>query len=321
MLWNAPTPLVASCAQWMALACDPSLPLDAVVTKTLTCRPVINRERHKVWVGVDMALNHVALENMGLDRALSTLEALSDERVRAMCRPLVLSLAVQREDSEAVWRPYLARILSCVTRGVVLGVELNLVCPNVEGVPPCTSAYNPVDSSVHSSVHNPCFPLFLYVARYLGTRCVVGVKLPAMLTPPRCTGLLDTFFETTGVYPAYVVCCNALPGGRVLHTNTNNNHVTPVLSRGSGAVSGSVVNRAISMHMLHALAPYCEQHGICLVACGGISSGRHVLEAVATGACMVQIGTQWMREGNGVFARLGHETRCDGVMCSLRSRL
>ena len=44
-----------------------------------------------------------------------------------------------------------------------------------------------------------------------------------------------------------------------------------------------------------------------VVGCGGVTSGNEVFQHILVGATAVQVGTQLMREGVGVFSRLNKE--------------
>jgi dihydroorotate dehydrogenase (NAD+) catalytic subunit len=63
--------------------------------------------------------------------------------------------------------------------------------------------------------------------------------------------------------------------------------VQPVLSRGSGGLSGP----ALKPIALHAVRACSNATGLPIVGMGGISSGRDVLEFAACGACDVALGT------------------------------
>jgi dihydroorotate dehydrogenase (NAD+) catalytic subunit len=77
----------------------------------------------------------------------------------------------------------------------------------------------------------------------------------------------------------------------------------PVLSHGLGGLSGP----AIKPVGLAAVWQIFEKVRIPIVGVGGISTGRDALEYVLAGASAVQVGTQVVWDGVGVFGRLVQE--------------
>lgn len=142
-------------------------------------------------------------------------------------------------------------------------IEVNLSCPNLEGVP---FALNPASAAE--------------VIR--AVRSVVTVPIGAKLSSDAAS-IEDVAYSVASEGADWVVVANTVTGAAIdPHTRR------PLLSGITGGYSGEAI-RPIAMRSVLRIAGAMPE--LPIVACGGVSHGNHVVEYALAGATAVAIGS------------------------------
>lgn len=165
-------------------------------------------------------------------------------------------------------------------------LEINLSCPNVGGKPQV--AFD-----------------FEASARVLGevraaTDCDLWVKLPPY-QDRRLVAQMAEVLASAGVQAA--VCVNS-PSGLDVELETESTRIHP--NDGMGGAGGRDILR-IARWNVRQFWLALHERGIDVVGVGGIATGEDALTHVLCGAAAVQLGTSYLIEGPGVFARVEGE--------------
>lgn len=167
----------------------------------------------------------------------------------------------------------------------LLGVELNLSCPNL-----CKKdliGYNV--EKIEELLAN----IFVFWDKLL------GLKLPPYFTDSQIDNLANLI---RGSPVTYIVCCNSLGNGLVIDWEKEETVIGP--NDGYAGISGKPLKPVAlaNVRKFRQLLPY-----ITIIGAGGVSSGKDAFEYLLVGADAVQIGTQLIEEGTGCFDRIGVE--------------
>lgn len=247
----------------------------ALVTKSATLYP---REGNPAPRYVDLPLgsiNSMGLPNKGLAYYLNFIEDNSKEQ-----SPLFISLAglTMEENLEMLQILQKSR--------VEFLVELNLSCPNIPGKP--QTGY---DFERTNEVLKHAFDF------YKGT---LGVKLPPYFDLVH----FEAMAAILNQYPlAFVTCINSVGNG--LYIDTDKEQVVIKPKDGFGGFGGAYVKPTALANVRKFYTLLRPE--IAIIGCGGVTCGKDVFEHILCGASMVQVGTQLMKEGVGVFERLSAE--------------
>ena len=147
-------------------------------------------------------------------------------------------------------------------------------------------------------------PLF---ERYLQLLCEYGfLKFGIKLPPYWEKWQFDQVSDLLKKYkPEFITCCNSLMNGLMIDIETESTRIKP--NSGLGGIGGSDCMKAVGLSNVHQFSKLLEGTGISVVGCGGIKNGGDVFEYILAGAECVQVGTQLLREGPGVFKRIQEE--------------
>jgi dihydroorotate dehydrogenase (NAD+) catalytic subunit len=233
-------------------------PFDAFVSKTITAEPRQGNPPPRLWETPAGVINSIGLPNKGLKGFLeSDLPQLAELPV-----PLIVSVMGFSRDE-------LASLVAAVgERDEVAMLELNVSCPNVEtglvmGADPVETA-RAVDR-VRSETDRP-----------LIVKLTPNAAEPAAVARAAAEAGADA-----------VSLVNTLKG-MALHPQTGE----PWLGGRTGGVSGPAI-RAIALEQVASVA---EAVDIPVIGMGGISTGRHAADFIASGASAVAVGTESFRD-------------------------
>lgn len=165
-------------------------------------------------------------------------------------------------------------------------VELNLSCPNVPGKPQI--AY---DFETTEKILNKVFSIY---------NKPLGIKLPPYFDFVH----FDQVAKILNKFPiTYVNCVNSIGNG--LYIDSDKEEVVIKPKNGFGGIGGEYIKPTA---LANVRAFYTRLNpSIKIIGTGGIMTGKDVFEHILCGAEMVQVGTQLMKEGVGVFFRLENE--------------
>jgi len=238
----------------------------AVVTKSISVTPRDGHKNPSVIAIEDGLLNAIGLANPGYEKFRSEIETAKTDDA-----PLIGSVFGQSPDEFAE----VARALSDYG---VDAIELNLSCPNVEGV---------------KYAHHPD----------LSREAVAAVK--AKVKKPIIAKLSA---EVPDIVEIAGAC---MDGGAMGITAINTVRAMkidieakmPVLANKTGGLSGTSI-KPIAVRCVYEIA---KELDVPVMGCGGIASGEDAVEFLMAGARAVQIGTAVYSRGIGVFHKVTKE--------------
>jgi dihydroorotate dehydrogenase (NAD+) catalytic subunit len=221
--------------------------LDVFVTKTVTPLPREGNAPPRIAEVEYGLLNSIGLANPGLDSFLSyTLPRLAELGI-----PIWVSVGGFAAGDYAELCDRLD------DRPEVEAIELNVSCPNVDGVP---AGIAEIVGAARDATRKP-----LYTKLSPAAADVAEVARAAQAAGTDGLSLVNTIL------------------GLALDERT----LRPLLSRSAGGLSGP----ALKPIALAAVYACYEATGLPIVGMGGIASGRDALELVAAGASSVALGT------------------------------
>ena len=230
----------------------------AVVSKAVTLKPRDGNPPPRVQETAYGLLNSIGLANPGVEAVASDLLP----RVRNLPCPLVVNVAGETADEY----PAVVEVLE--GSSVPMAYEINVSCPNVAaggrafGVEP--SVVEAVSSMVAGATNRP-----------------FSVKL----TPNGGDMVQAALAAEAGGASAVTVCNTFL--GMHMDWRTGN---TVIKRKVAGYTSPALLPLVVA-----AVWKVASAVSIPVISSGGVSSGEDVLELLAAGAEMVQVGTRLMR--------------------------
>lgn len=227
--------------------------LGAVVTKAVTPEPRQGNPGPRIAETASGMLNAIGLANSGLQHALS--EDLP--WLAAQGAPVLVNVAGRTADDYA-------RVAAAFAAERVLGLELNLSCPNVQEGGLAFGADGEIVYSLVTKVKDVC-PLPLVVKLSPNLRDIREPALAAEAAGAAALTLINTL-------KAMAI---DIPSRR------------PLLGNTSGGLSGPAI-KAVG---LHAVWQAYQAVSIPIIGCGGIATVDDVVEYLLAGAAAVQVGS------------------------------
>ena len=247
---------VGSVWEWADVA-DVSV-YGAAVAKSVSADPWEGRPPPRLGPAGGGMLNGIGIQNPGIDAWSEVMTP----KIGSLGVP-VWGSAVGRDPDE------FAKVAVGLAAAGVPVIEVNLSCPNLE------------DGRMFALDRGPAGQVTTAVSE------AVGVPVGAKLSPNAddIVGVAEACLESGADF--LTLTNTALGFGVDLETGA------PVLSGGVGGYSGPGL-KPISLRCVHEVARAFP--GAPIVGCGGVTSGRDVVEYVMTGASAVQVGTLHLAE-------------------------
>jgi dihydroorotate dehydrogenase (NAD+) catalytic subunit len=239
--------------------------LGAFVTKTVMAQPRSGRGTPRMAETASGMLNSIGLQGPGIDafveKDLAWLQSVG-------ARVLVSIAGTTAEEFGAVAE----RLAASPSFGAVVGVEVNISCPNV----------------ANRGLVFACDALSSErVVRLVRERLPEGTPMFAKLTPD-VTDIVTIAHAALKAGADGLTMINTLLG-MVIDTDL----VRPQLAGVTGGLSGPAV-RPVAVRALWQVTAAMREGRLPsapLIGVGGVRTGRDALELVAAGACAVQVGT------------------------------
>lgn len=245
----------------------------AIVVKSTTLLPRTGNDKPRFHLAEFGSVNSMGLSNLGIEAYCKLVPAL-----KGYGKPVVASIAgMQPADYPLLAKKYAEAGVDCI--------EVNLSCPNLQGKPQVAYDFQASDS-------------ILAQVKEVSGSIPLGVKLPPFFDPVFHQAMATVILKHR---PAYVCCINS-PGHAVM-LDADSEEI--VIKNKFGGLGGAYVKPIA----LGNVRRFYELLGdkVAIIGCGGVTTGRDALEHLLAGASAVQVGTQLMREGPGVFARIASE--------------
>jgi len=225
--------------------------LGAIVCKGTTLEEREGNPQPRIWETPSGILNSVGLENPGVEEVIKV-KAPIWETWRV---PVIVNIAGNDPGEYA--------LLASKLDGVkgVSGVEVNLSCPNVEGI---------TDSGENPEL---AFDITRKVRKSTSLPLIVKLGYSSQVSE------VASACEEAGADALTVM--NSIKGMAI-----DVERRKPALGNITGGLSGPAV-RPIAIHSVYQVA---QAVGIPVIGCGGISSGEDAIEFILAGATAVQVG-------------------------------
>jgi dihydroorotate dehydrogenase (fumarate) len=252
-----------------------------VLSKSATLELRQGNPEPRYWENSKGSINSMGLPNNGIDFYLSVRKQFS--------KPYFISISgLCLEENVSI----LDRIK--LNPDGVAGLEINLSCPNIVGKGQLAYDFKMMDDYLEEIFKN---------LDLLKDTKSIGVKLP----PYFDFWQFESAAEVLMKYPLdYITCINSIGNGLIIDIDTEQTVIKP--KNGFGGIGGSFVKPTglANVRKFYEIFQR-EGSGIKIVGCGGVESGKDVFEYILCGAEVVQIGTQFYKEGKRCFSRLEEE--------------
>lgn len=232
-------------------------PVGAVVTKTITLNPKAGNPQPRIYEGPCYLINSIGLENQGVDRFVD----FYNDEYGEIGFPVIVSISGNSVDEFVT----IARKLNSIDG--LLGLELNLSCPNVDGE---GLAFGSVPERIGEVVK----------------ACGSCSRFPLIAKLSPFQAIDDSFaLAAARAGAAAISLINTVPA-MVLDIH----RFRPATGALSGGMSGPAV-KPIALKMIYEISRSVD---IPVIGMGGIASGEDAIEFLMAGARAVSIGTMNM---------------------------
>ncbi len=276
-IFNASGPLCVSEDDLEALETSRA---SMILTKSCTLHPRLGNAIPRYQAVTGGSINSMGLPNLGIKAYLDY----SENRDCLNEKPFLLSVAGLSLDENR-------ELLQLAKKSASLsGIELNLSCPNIPGKPQI--AYDFESLQDHLEILLSDWPV---------DAPAIGVKLPPYFDPSHW----DTAASILNSCPTirFVTAINSV--GNTLAFASDSVEVAIAPKNGLGGLGGGMI-KPIALANVRELRNRLRPD-IAVIGCGGVESGRDVLEHLLCGAQAVQVGTAFYSEGTAIFSRLESE--------------
>lgn len=253
----------------------------SLITKsaTLSSREGNPEPRYAPLAGSIGSINSMGLPNQGYEYYLNY--AKNFDYNNAAGKPLFISLAgLSLAENKTMCEAFRDANLPCV-------LEVNFSCPNVPGKPQVGYDMEAMEQALE--VLDPI------IGRPF------GIKLPPYFDIAHFDQAAAIFNKFDNV--VFVTCINSVGNGLAIDLDSETALIKP--KDGFGGLGGLLV---LPTALANVNAFYRRlKPGKQVIGCGGVTSGKEVFLHILAGASAVEIGTQLMEEGTGVFERVQKE--------------
>lgn len=246
--------------------------ISSFVTKSCTVKPRLGNPKPR-YQNLDFgSINSMGLPNLGLDFYLNySLNAIKINFISLSGQSLEENLFM------------IKKIQNSSFNGII---ELNLSCPNISG-----------KSQVAYDFCTTKKVLYQLLSIY---KKPFGVKLPPYFDIYHFEKIAKIFNKLP---LEFVTTINSIGNG--LYIDVKNEKVVIKPNQGFGGIGGKYIKPTAlaNVRMFYQLL----KKDIKIIGCGGIENGQDAFEHILSGASMLQIGTQLMKEGLVVFDKIQNE--------------
>jgi dihydroorotate dehydrogenase (NAD+) catalytic subunit len=247
----------------------------AITTKSCSIKPRPGHHNPTILEWEAGLINAVGLSNPGMEVMVEEIRA-AKEHLAPLGVPLIASIFADTiyEFGTA------ARFISEANPDMI---EVNISCPNVD------------------TQYLQMFAADPYVAAQVTRRVKLNTDIPVLVKlSPNVTSLVEIAQAVAEAGADGITAINSLGPGVILDIET----CRPVLAHGTGGVSGPAI-RPIAVRCVRDI---CQAVDIPVLAVGGVTSGRDVVEMLLVGATAVGLGSAVAHYGIHVFQQV-----CDQV--------
>ena len=248
----------------------------AITTKSCSLQPRSGHHNPTVLDWGHGLINAVGLSNPGVEVMVEEIRA-AKEHLAPLGVPIIASIF-----AESIYDfGTVARFISEAGPDLI---EVNISCPNID------------DRYRQMFAANP------YVAAQVTRRVKQNTDIPVLVKlSPNVSDVAEIARAVVEAGADGITAINSLGPGLILDIETGR----PVLAHGTGGVSGPAI-RPIAVRCVYEI---CRAVNVPVVAVGGVTSGRDVVEMLLVGATAVGIGSAVYYRGIEVFQEVCAELR------------
>ena len=248
----------------------------AVTTKSCSLNPRPGYPNPVVLDWRSGLINAVGLSNPGVEVMTEEIRA-ARERLSPLGVPVIASIF-----ADSIYGfGNIARFISEAKPDLI---EVNISCPNIDHRYQAMFAADP------------------YVAGQVTRRVKRNTDIPVLVKlSPNVTSIVTIAQAVVEAGADGITAINSLGPGLILDVET----ARPVLSHGAGGVSGPAI-RPIAVRCVQAI---CQAVDVPVVAVGGVTSGRDLVEMILVGAAAVGIGSAVHYRGIDVYRQACDDLR------------
>ncbi len=248
----------------------------AITTKSCSLQPRSGHHNPTILDWGYGLINAVGLSNPGVEVMVEEIRA-AKEHLAPLGVPIIASIF-----AESIYDfGTIARFISEAEPDLI---EVNISCPNID------------DRYRQMFAANP------YVAAQVTRRVKQNTHIPVLVKlSPNVTDITEIAKAVVEAGADGITAINSLGPGVILDIET----CRPVLAHGSGGLSGPGI-RPIAVRCVRDI---CRAVNVPVVAVGGVTEGRDVIEMLLVGATAVGIGSAVYYRGIEVFDRVCDELR------------
>ncbi len=243
----------------------------AIVTKSMTLEPRQGNPEPRYVAFPSGSINSMGLPNLGYE---AYAELIPD--LKRHGKPVVASVAGFSEQDFLT----ISQVINAAKPDLI---EINLSCPNIPGEPQI--GYDPEASERILKNVRPVVTV------------PMGVKLPPYFDPAHHEKMARVL-RGTGI--DFLSLINSVGNGLVVDHERETVVIKP--KGGFGGLGGLII-KPVALANVRAFWRLFEGR-MQIIGVGGVVSGTDAFEHLLCGASAVQVGTQLVDEGTGVFARL-----------------
>ncbi|MFL7794943.1 MAG: dihydroorotate dehydrogenase [Anaerolineae bacterium] len=248
----------------------------AVTTKSCSIRPRPGHHNPTILQWEAGLINAVGLSNPGIEVMVEEIRA-AKEHLAPLGVPLIASIFADTIYDFGT----AARFISEAQPDLI---EVNISCPNVD------------------AQYLQMFAADPYVAAQVTRRVKLNTDIPVLIKlSPNVTDIVEIAKAVAEAGADGITAINSLGPGIILDIETRR----PVLAHGTGGVSGPGM-RPIAVRCVRDI---CRAVDIPVLATGGVTTGRDVIEMILVGATAVGIGSAVAYRGIEVFQEVCGETQ------------
>jgi dihydroorotate dehydrogenase (fumarate) len=256
----------------------------AVLTKSCTLLPREGNPLPRYYGKPGFSINSMGLPNNGL-------HFYTDFAKQIDKKPYILSIC-GLSPSENI-----ALLALAVQNPDIDAIEMNVSCPNIPGKSQLGYDFEGLEEFLSL--------VGLNFAKFKGGGKLLGLKLPPYFDFAHfekvaeiittCNLMCAASTDTNLIQ--FITCSNSLGNGLWVDTETETPCIKP--KQGFGGVGGSAM-KATTLANVHKFYQLLGD-SVDIIGCGGVTSGKDIFDLILVGAKAVQIGTQLMELGPGVF--------------------
>ena len=254
-----------------------------ILTKSATLEPREGNPKPRYYDNKFGSVNSMGLPNKGIDYYIDIANEFK--------KPYIISLSGLNLNENLIM---IDKIINVLTTKKIYGIELNLSCPNIMGKGQLAYDFDQLNIYLND--------IFKKLNKI---KLNVGIKLPPYFEIEHFTIVGNILNK----YPIdYITCINSIGNGLIVDHLSESVTIKP--KKGCGGIGGSYIKPTGLSNVWNFYNVFKELNSnIKIIGCGGITSGIDAFEYILCGADLIQIGTQFYKDGIECFTRIDSELK------------